>query len=69
MGNGNSIWLQLVLAGYHAAAPPCGGPVDMEDNTKIALMRGVSGGHCGRKLWHMWEAVRTIRRTLLKGLP
>ena len=41
--------------------------VHMEDSRHNALMRGVSGGHCGRMLWPMWKAVRTIRRTLLKG--
>ena len=43
--------------------------VDMEDSTHNALMMGVCGGHCGKMLWHMWEAVRTIRRTFLKGFP
>ena len=41
--------------------------VDMEDSTQNALMRRVSRGHCGRMLWHMWEVVRTIVRTLLRG--
>ena len=43
--------------------------VDMEDNTHNTLMMGVYGGHCGRTLWHIWEAVRTIRMPLLKGWP
>ena len=43
--------------------------VDIEDNNHNALMMGVCGVHCGRMLWHMWEAVRTIHRTLLKGWP
>ena len=43
--------------------------VDMEDSTHNALTGRVSEGHFGMMLWHMWEAVHTIHRTLLRGWP